>query len=265
MSILTSYEVSINHLDDFANHMDYDFALAHLVTKNEKYRDYFKKQCEKRLVILDNSFFELGHPIPSDELAEICKMINAQEIVAPDYLNVERTVNAAYEMQKSLNKAGLKKTKILAVVQGRSLEEWTSCHNQLIRLPFVSKLCICFNPLFKLGVPKECMLSPTKSWMWTRINFMKHLNANGLMNHNKTYHLLGLADGRELFYQKAIPKIVTNDSSSPYVHGKNSIRYTEDGLPCEKIKEKVDFDEVVDISKFEDIVYNMELLRTWSR
>jgi len=264
MAIDLSFEVPIAHLDEYAENMDYDFALAHLVLQSEDYKAYYKRQSTKRLVILDNSMFELGHPLESEQLVDICAQIGAQELVAPDYLNVERTIQAVMDMRKELEKKKLK-VKLLGVVQGKTYDEWMQCHTQLVRLPFVDRICICFNPMFRLGVPEEHKNSETKGWMWTRINFMKMLQRSGLMNHGKTYHLLGLADGRELFYQKEIKQITTNDSSSPIVHGWNDVLYTQQGLLNEKIKEKVDFSAKIPEEKSKSIIHNIEMLKSWSR
>ena len=131
MSIKLSFECPVKHLDEYAPHMDYDFALAHLVMESDEYREYYLKQSKKRLVILDNSMFELGHPLSSKEIADCAKQINAHEVVAPDYLNVEQTVNAVQELKIELDKQQIK-ADVLGVCQGQSFEEWIHCHRQLI-------------------------------------------------------------------------------------------------------------------------------------
>ena len=82
MSTKFSYEVPLNHLDDFTDLQDMTFALSFLL-KDERYQKYIRNKAP-RPVILDNSANELIYP--DDPLAMIlnCKEYGCDFVVAPD-------------------------------------------------------------------------------------------------------------------------------------------------------------------------------------
>lgn len=80
-------EIPTAHLTDISPLCDLDFALAHLVLENEAYADFYRTQSASgRLVILDNSFHELGVPLSPVELRQAARRIHPSVVVAPDKL-----------------------------------------------------------------------------------------------------------------------------------------------------------------------------------
>lgn len=85
--MLLGMEIPTAHLDEVSALTDIDFALAHLVLENEQYAEFYRKQSDAgRIVILDNSFHELGAPLSSPELLAAARRIQPSVIVAPDKL-----------------------------------------------------------------------------------------------------------------------------------------------------------------------------------
>ena len=63
-------------------------------------------------------------------------------------------------------------------------------------------------------------------------------------------------------FQKDHSEIRSNDSSSAFVHGKARFRYTEEGLPCEKLQEKLDFfDGYLNVKQRDDIQFNIDMMK----
>jgi hypothetical protein len=64
-----------------------DFALAHRVLEDPAYAEWFRERTLGRQCILDNSFHELGTPLPISDLLEAAARIRADFVIAPDKLD----------------------------------------------------------------------------------------------------------------------------------------------------------------------------------
>jgi hypothetical protein len=74
------------HLPELSKHTDFDFCLAHRILEQGRsgvYPKFYKKQAEQgREVWMDNSFHELGHALPLEDLLTAAKIVNPTHIVA---------------------------------------------------------------------------------------------------------------------------------------------------------------------------------------
>ena len=78
-----SYEVPLAHLEDFDPYQDLYFALSFLCD-DPHYVDFIKNRSRGRLIILDNSFNELGVPSTPNKMARLFNELNADMVVSPD-------------------------------------------------------------------------------------------------------------------------------------------------------------------------------------
>lgn len=79
-------EIPTIHLEALSEYTDFDFCLAHLILEQEKNSDYvrfYRTQREKgREVWMDNSFYELGFSLTTDELLKAARIVNPTHLVA---------------------------------------------------------------------------------------------------------------------------------------------------------------------------------------
>jgi hypothetical protein len=80
MTVKYSFEVPLNHLDEFSDNQDYIFSLSYLY-KDKRYKDYiFKEKSKGKIIYLDNSYNELKK---ADSIESLC---NLYEEIQPDYI-----------------------------------------------------------------------------------------------------------------------------------------------------------------------------------
>lgn len=236
--MLVSHECPISLLEKSRQFNDYDYALVHLFEENKAYFNFFKQSVEMgRHVILDNSIFELGTAFDSKRYAYWINELKPTEYIIPDALeNYSQTIINARQFVKNYpNLPG----KRIAVVQGKSYEELTSCYTILDKELNIEKLAISFDySYYKYVTPH-----PNK-WMAFvngRVNTMSRLLNDGFINTKKPHHLLGCALPIEfLFYREGFDWIETIDTSSPIVHGLLDIGYEPGGLVSKQSIKLVD-------------------------
>jgi hypothetical protein len=85
--IKLALEMPTVKLAEWSMQTDLDFALAHRVLEDAAYTDFYLHRLENRTLLLDNSFHELGHPLPIDDLLHAAELVDADYIVSPDRLD----------------------------------------------------------------------------------------------------------------------------------------------------------------------------------
>lgn len=133
--------VPLSHLDLIASD-SYFMALSY-AAEVEAYRDFFRKQsADGKYVILDNSTVELGEPEDLISYVEKAIDMEASEILAPDWLHdPERTLrdlDRCVDVAQKLEYTG----HIMAVPQGRTVDEWLKCAKAMLTYHDVSTLGI---------------------------------------------------------------------------------------------------------------------------
>lgn len=113
-------EIPIAILEDIYPLTDLGFSLAHLILKNKKYRDFYKI----RIHIMDNSMYELGDPMPFDDLLSAIRESRPKAIIAPDWEGkAHETSKAVVMMNNHLGEIEVARPSVGVVVQGCDLTE----------------------------------------------------------------------------------------------------------------------------------------------
>lgn len=181
--MLLSFEIPIPDLPDFIPFADFPFGLAHLMD-NPKYREHHQR------CLLDNSMYELGEPLTSDELIRAAALCNPVSIIAPDWMNDHRrTQVAAVELRDHMKD----RWPVGAVVQGTDLKERLSSYNWLMSKNFWP---ICF----PFRTPRQ--------------ETIQAIAAQGGFDPRWWYHLLGLQELSEL--SVVLPGIWSCDTAKPF-------------------------------------------------
>lgn len=82
--IQLAQEIPTSMLREWTPLSDLDFILAHKVLEDAEYAEFFKGRATDRELILDNSYHELGYPLPLSDLLEAAQRCRADYVIAPD-------------------------------------------------------------------------------------------------------------------------------------------------------------------------------------
>lgn len=249
------------YLEQFAGRSDFHLILPHLYESNPGYYEYYKDRISKGdFVTQDNSIFELEHSLDYKHLLEVGEKLGVSEIVGPEVLNsAADSKKLMYEFLDFREQEG-STIPVLAVAQGANLKELVDTFFEYNSDSRISALGLPFD--LEHQVPyyayvRSLTLRRVLS-RWFLVDYL-HVEAAAMGIKIKPTHLLGLADGVELQAYSVYNWVRSNDSSSAFVHGLNDIRYTDRGLPTEKIKEKLDFSMSVNLTQdqINNIDYNI--------
>ena len=181
-------EIPIPNVEEFISLADMPFGLAHLFLQpgNEAYKLTHQK------CLLDNSMFELGEPLPIDELLKAAVLANPVAVIAPDWLHdKDRTLQAAEDLRAARPHNAT--WSVGALVQGKDLLERLECFQRL-RMRSYSPI----------GFPARSPRSEVLTALVSR---------NALM-HWQWYHLFGLRDMDELSLR--LPGHWSIDTGKPF-------------------------------------------------
>lgn len=209
------------YLDTVSSQGDMHLVLAQHVLGDPDYWRFYKK--EEKYKILDNGAFELGHPMPVEEVLKAADMIGAHEVVAPDvFRDGEATIvsvnNFLYEIGLSCNPNYPKKKepptfKIMAVPHGKDFVDWFTCFQHfyndarvhVIGISYQS--CKALKPLWPLEISLSAL----------RVRLIRALTT---AFPDKTYHLLGGGTNPiEIVNYKEFPQVRSMDTKLPFVAG----------------------------------------------
>lgn len=221
-----SHESPLSLLPLSRQYNDYDYALVHLFDELPEYFNFFRESIEQgRVVILDNSIFELGEAFDSDKFAEWIVKLKPTEYIIPDVLeNVEGTLNKFYNwIHKYKDLPGKK----IGVIQGKTYEEIVHCYRSLDA--YCDKIAISFDYSY---YQQDKYLCKYQSWMRGRQELIDRLMRDSVINTNKPHHLLGCSLPQEFYHYRddRYNFIESIDTSNPIVHGLLDIKYRWDGL-----------------------------------
>lgn len=139
-------EVPIPLLDKLNVHLDLHMAIAHLVLEDKTYQQYYKAQVANgRTVILDNSTFEKGEPLPMENIIQAAKDLCWEHLrpilIAPDFPGDKtKTLDASFAFLREAQRNGFK---CGACAQGNDVDDVIDCYRELIKAPF-EPLCFTF-------------------------------------------------------------------------------------------------------------------------
>lgn len=175
---------------------DYAMMLAHLAPYYFPYVS--TKQGMNCYRIMDNSLIELGEAMSIGELCRAAKMCQASEIILPDvFRDGEATYKNAKHLIRMLSLVYQNKIpfNLMAVCQGKTIEEFMECFDKLERLPEIH--CIGIPKVSSELIPGEGRSGLECIWEHS----------------SKQIHLLGIADSfQELERYKHPEKIRSVDS-----------------------------------------------------
>ena len=167
MEVATILPTSYMNLEQ-SNH--YHMCLAHLL-KSDAYLGFFREKAERGdMLIMDNGIVERGIPLSMRRLLILAAEVGATELILPDCLNdSEQALIRGLEAIRSWKG----EVDLIAVPQGKSLEDWLRCLNQMLEWPVKT-----------IGISRFMC-----SIVGPRINLLKA--APQLLESDKNIHLLG--------------------------------------------------------------------------
>lgn len=200
-------------------------ALCHLIDKEgyEAYSEFYREQAQESYVIMDNGVIE-GDQRPLVEITKKAKEYGFQEIIAPDvFLDSNATINTAVMAWEHLK--DLEDLKVQWVPQGKSVDEWLYCLEQMLGNGIKPDV---------LGVPKILSKLDGRD---ARLNAVIRLDEVLPEGMNPEIHFLGChQDPIELLRAtKLSRKVRSCDSALAYVYARNSKNIIECARPDQKV------------------------------
>ena len=255
--IKIAHESPLSIFDKVQSLTDYDYALVHLFEENEDYYNKFKLALQEgREVILDNSIFELGEAFDTDKYRTWIKKLQPTWYIIPDSLE-NRNKTMANIRDWDFRIPG----KSIGVVQGKSYEEIVGCYRFI--KDKVDMIAISFDySYFEKEFPIP-LFGKNKyySYMMGRINLLKKLQVDNIIDKSKPHHLLGCGLPQEFLHYRTWEWIYSIDTSNPVVHGIKNIKYKDFGLDNKESVKLFTLIEDEVTSKWEDINYNILVFR----
>jgi len=221
-----SHEVPLCLLEDSLSFNDYDYALVHLLDKDEDYANFFiKAKQQGRYIILDNSLHELGTAYHDSGLIHWVEKLLPNEFIVPDVWQdtTQSIVNARKWAQIELPKEVTK----VAVVQAESLTGAMLCYQTYKDLGY-KKIAFSYGADYYLNHSSHPNKNIAKSL--GRIEVISKLYSMGIISKNDRVHLLGCQVPQEFSWYKDMPFIETIDTSNPVMATLDGIKYGENGL-----------------------------------
>ncbi len=225
--IKIAHEAPLSIIEKVKKMTDYDYALVHLFEDKEigqQYLDFFKESIkEGRMVLLDNSIFELGESFDPQKFYKWCKILKPTEYIIPDSLNnVKETIKKGEEW---LYRYGdLLISTPIGVVQGNTYEEIVECYKFWDENDV--KIAFSFDYPF-LETLGDQSLNKEGRFATGRIYLIDQLLKDKVINEDRKHHLLGCFLPQEFESYKDFKFIDSLDTSNPVVHGVLGIEYFE--------------------------------------
>ena len=240
---------------------DIDYCLPHLIDQYEQYRLYFQKsKLDKRFIIMDNGLFEGVEHTTEDLLSKI-NLIRPNIFIVPDAWNdAALTLVNAKSWMMNYKPELPEGVELMAVCQGKSLGELIATYQTLLDLGYTH---IAFNHSSAAYQTMYPNLDPLKAQMYGRMEFIRRLVAENIINRRVYHHLLGCSLPQEFMSYKNWPFIQSVDTSNPILVGAEGVRYGEGGIDW-KPKEKLEFYLEKDLEgKVEDIIFNVQKFKDY--
>jgi hypothetical protein len=234
-----SHEVPLSLLERSLMFNDYQYVLPHLMDKYNEYKVFmlrYRNQ-ENSFIIMDNGLFE-GVTHTTEDLVEKIHLVKPDIFITPDdWNNPHATYKNAKYWMNTLKSQIPSTTKLMVVLQGKSIEEISSLYDKCVDLGFKH---FAFN--HSSETYQRISNHPNKlvNQMMGRIELVNLMKRQGHISDNHYIHLLGASLPQEFIYYKGIEWINSVDTSSPIINGALGIPYEEYGLltkPKNKIEE----------------------------
>lgn len=149
----TNSELPFDMFDENFELNSMDFVLFHLAYSEANYYNYYRIIRERfpdRIMIFDNSAYEFyvhnkDFNEYTEQFVEMVRELQPDYFILPDVLmNKEETLKRSYDFAMKYGVV-LGKSQAMAVVQGNTFEELTSCAEYLINTLDIRNICIPFH------------------------------------------------------------------------------------------------------------------------
>ena len=221
-----SHEVPLCLLEDSLDFNDYDYALVHLLDKDEDYANFFRKTKQQgRYIILDNSLHELGEAYHDNGLLHWIDELKPSEFIVPDVWQdtIHSIVNARKWAQIQLPKEVTK----VAVVQAKNFADALTCYQVYKDLGY-KKIAFSYGAEYYLDHSSHPNKNIAKSL--GRLQVISRLYEMEVISPKDRVHLLGCQVPQEFSLYKDMPFIETIDTSNPIMATLDGIQYGRNGL-----------------------------------
>ena len=256
-----SHEVPLSLLEKSLTFNDYQYVLPHLLDKYDEYKTFMLKyrDQENSFIIMDNGLFE-GVTHIKEDLIEKINLIKPDIFITPDdWNNTHFTYRNAKYWMNTISPQLPPETKLMVVLQGKTLEEMTNLYDKCIDLEFKH---FAFNHSSNLY--QRMFNHPNKlvNQMMGRIELIHLMKKQGYILDNHYIHLLGCSSWIEGYFYKGMDWINSVDTSSPIINGFLNIDYLSESMfskPINKIEEFFEIEPVnigtiiYNINQFKDI------------
>lgn len=261
----------LSHLDLASYGSGIHMALTHLVLKDDEYvRAYARFQNKDEYVILDNSAFEMeqqGKGLDPLPVLKSAKKIGANEVIATDVLlDGDATVVSTRDFIKEYRqffgeeiRLGRPVPKIMAVPQGKTIEEWIDCYMRLIVMDGVdvlgfSKISVptAFGGLNARNVDGGVTQSRLKLYnylddkqLWPYCLRRLHIDIHLLGGDSWSgYELKNISSYNQSYTEKSQRDLIrSNDTSAPVWYGAQGVSFDPfTGKAAKFISEKPDLE-----------------------
>jgi hypothetical protein len=236
---------------------DYDYCLPHLLDIDEEYKQYFiDAKAKGSYIVMDNSLHELGEAYNHERLLYWVDKLEPDEFMVPDvWMDCHQT---AAQAKHWLQYKFPKKTKKIAVIQGKNKNDAYLCANLLSDLGY-EKLCVSYGATWYNDFFPHINQDMGKAL--GRVRFVQGLlNLNHLKNN--TFHLLGCSIPQEFGWYDNDPRIESIDTSNPVMAALEGVWYNDNGL---NVKPKANmndhFDMMFDELDYLNVIHNTTKFR----
>ena len=254
------HELPLSLMEYSSEWCDGDYCLPHLLDKHPEYKEYFLKVKEDgRFIIMDNGLFE-GVVHTTKDLLEKINLIEPNIFIVPDEWN-DRDATAKNAKHWTQYKLPFK-TKLMVVLQGKTLNEMHTLYQQCVDLGY-THFAINHSSILYQGLSEHENSIANQSV--GRVILIENLRKLGVIKDHHYIHLLGASTPQEFtYYRDNLPNLINSvDTSNPIIVGSLGQRYSEIGMltkPSNKIEE---FMEVNLEDKLEDIRYNVQQFKNF--
>ncbi len=238
------YIAPINYLDFVPDNANFHLCLAHLC-KDQTYCDFYKdRRARGDLIFMDNSAYELGEGIETEQLLDLIdgSGINPHVIVAPDYPGrpSNKTLNALDAFRDVVRTRYKNCPGVMGVPQSEvgNYKDWMSCYIEM------TTQGVDVIGMSILALPNAfCTLTGTTDVSHNRLYGSLFLKRSGHYSNSTWHHYLGASSPSEIQLIPQLQMADSMDSSSPIWHGIQTIKYDDSptGLINGKSKKHVDF------------------------
>lgn len=262
--IKVSHEVPKCLFEESNRFNDFDYCLVHICEEDEEYLNFYIQQVQKgREVWLDNSIFEKGKAVDSEELAKWANIIKPTYVIAPDVLHDGPGTLA--NLKEFLGHYISHTSKVVGVAQGRTEKEFVDCFGQMLHNPLVDIIALPYD----IKVYDQYLNTTTQNrFVLARQRMIDRLIVEFDNIYEVPVHLLGCSNPIEFkHYSDNYDKysfIKSVDTSSPVIHGVYGQRiYLESGLLCEKIKDLLadNLDRQLNPAQYELVMDNIKMFK----